>query len=251
MAHFMDQFGPALELPWTKLVDVPELTDEFVAKLAAQSDAQAGGRSIAQLEHARDDILVAVLQGLRAQGAGAGETLAEWERGLRGGAASRDGALDGLPLRLIDRQVPADWIDYNGHVHESRYLQLFADATDGLLRLLGVDGNYLERGSYYTVESHLSHLGQLLAGDRVEVTTQLLGWDDKRLHVFHRLLRDGDPEPVALAEQMLVHVDPAAGRAAPIGEAIRDRIATLSATHAGLPRPDRAGRAIRTIPPQE
>ena len=28
MAHFIAQFGPALEWPWTKLMDVPELTDE-------------------------------------------------------------------------------------------------------------------------------------------------------------------------------------------------------------------------------
>ena len=27
MRHFMEQFGPALQWPWTKLMDVPELTD--------------------------------------------------------------------------------------------------------------------------------------------------------------------------------------------------------------------------------
>jgi hypothetical protein len=29
MRHFMAQFGPALEWPWTKLMDVPEFTDEL------------------------------------------------------------------------------------------------------------------------------------------------------------------------------------------------------------------------------
>jgi carnitine 3-dehydrogenase len=248
LRHFIEQFGPTLQAPWTKLVDVPELTQPFLDKLAAESDAQAAGRSIGELERTRDDCLVSILQALRAQGAGAGETLASWERGLMRAAGSSGqplgNAVDG-PLRLIEREVPPDWIDYNGHVHESRYLELFADATDGLLRLIGVDGAYLEQGSYYTVESHLSHLSQLLAGDRVQVTTQLLGWDDKRLHVFHRLLREGDRDPVALAEQMLVHVDTAAGRAAPVGDGgVRDRIAELSHAHARLPRPERAGRAI-------
>ncbi|MDP6384342.1 MAG: 3-hydroxyacyl-CoA dehydrogenase NAD-binding domain-containing protein, partial [SAR324 cluster bacterium] len=41
MRHFMAQFGPALKWPWTKLMEVPELTDEFLDKLASQSDAQA------------------------------------------------------------------------------------------------------------------------------------------------------------------------------------------------------------------
>ena len=43
MRHFMEQFGPALQWPWTKLTDVPELTDELLDRLVAQSDEQAGG----------------------------------------------------------------------------------------------------------------------------------------------------------------------------------------------------------------
>ena len=64
MRHFMEQFGPTLQWPWTKLVDVPELTDELIDRLVAQSDAQAAGRSIRELEAQRDGSLVAVLKGL-------------------------------------------------------------------------------------------------------------------------------------------------------------------------------------------
>ena len=72
MRHFMAQFGPALKWPWTKLMDVPELTDELLDKIVAQSDAQAGGTSIRDWERLRDDCLVSVMQGLRgADGAGA------------------------------------------------------------------------------------------------------------------------------------------------------------------------------------
>jgi carnitine 3-dehydrogenase len=249
MRHFIEQFGPALESPWTKLVDVPELTPEFIDKLAAQSDAQANGHSITELEQIRDDCLVALLQGLRGQGAAAGETLASWERQLLGAPHATDGSGDGArpaaPLRLSQREIPPEWIDYNGHVHESRYLQLFADATDELLRRIGVDAGYVESGgSYYTVETHLSHLGQLLAGERVHVETQLLDWDAKRLHLFHMLLRDGEEDPVATAEQMLVHVDSAAGRAAPVRDGVRERVAELAEAHSHLSRPARAGRRI-------
>jgi carnitine 3-dehydrogenase len=141
--------------------------------------------------------------------------------------------------------VPPDWVDYNGHVHESRYLELFADATDALLGTLGVDAGYLAGGgSYFTVETHLSHLRQLEAGDRVFVTTQVLASDEKRLHVFHVLLRDGEPDPLATAEQMLLHVDTASGRAAPSREPVRARTDELARRHAALPRPERAGRSI-------
>jgi carnitine 3-dehydrogenase len=233
MRHFLRQFGPALEWPWTHLTEVPELTDELVETIATQSDAQAGGRSARELEQMRDRVLVRLLQALRAEGTGAGSTLAAWERGL---------------LSTADpsaRHVPAEWVDYNGHVHESRYLELFADATDALLSALGVDEDYLTSGgSYFTVETHLSHLRQLEAGDRVQVTTQVLDADEKRLHVFHVLLREGEADPIATAEQMLLHVDTESGRAAPAREPVRERVAELTERHAALPRPERAGRAI-------
>ncbi|WP_235984187.1 3-hydroxyacyl-CoA dehydrogenase NAD-binding domain-containing protein [Bradyrhizobium australiense] len=79
----MELFGPALKLPRTKLTEVPEFTDAFLDKLGEQSDAQAENLTVSELEQKRDDCLVAVLQGLRAQGYGAGETLARWEQRLR------------------------------------------------------------------------------------------------------------------------------------------------------------------------
>jgi carnitine 3-dehydrogenase len=214
MRHFMAQFGPALEWPWTKLTDVPELTDDLLERLVAQSDEQAAGRSIRELERERDDALVAILQALRAVEAGAGSTLLGWERGLLGSAA------DGV------RRVPASWVDYNGHVHESRYLQAFSDATDGLLGRLGLDPAV---GSYFTVETHLAHLRTLHAGDRFLVTTEVVDADEKRLLLAHVLLRDGEDDPIATAEQTLLHVDATSGRAAPADGAVLERVQLLRA----------------------
>jgi carnitine 3-dehydrogenase len=245
MRHFLRQFGPALEWPWTHLTDVPELTDELVEKIAAQSDEQAGGMPARELERLRDRVLVRLLQALRAEETAAGATLAEWERGLLGAVPAVAANGDGGPLLLPARLVPPEWVDYNGHVHESRYLQLFADATDALLGALGVDAGYLAgSGSYFTVETHISHLRQLEAGDRVYATTQVLDSDDKRLHVFHALLREGEADPLATAEQMLLHVDTGSGRAAPSREPVYARVTELTRRHAGLPRPERAGRSI-------
>lgn len=78
MRHFMDQFGPTLKWPWTKLMDVPDLNDELLDKIVQQSDEQAGQRTIDELERKRDDCLVAIMQGLQDQQFSAGETLANY-----------------------------------------------------------------------------------------------------------------------------------------------------------------------------
>jgi carnitine 3-dehydrogenase len=251
MRHFMAQFGPALQWPWTKLMDVPELTDELLDRVVAQSDEQAAGRSARELERLRDDCLVAVIQGLRAQGVGAGEVLADWERArsAAAGAGARlgDGAIP-APLRLYETTVPADWIDYNGHVNDSRYLLAFGEATDALLAAIGVDDAYVAAGaSYYTVETHLAHQGAAFEGDRLQVSTQVLGADAKRLQLFHVLTRAGEDAPLATAEQMLLHVDAAAQKASEAPAELAARVTRLAAAHASLPRPEGAGRAIRTL----
>jgi carnitine 3-dehydrogenase len=248
MRHFMAQFGPALRLPWTRLTDVPELTDALLDKIVVQSDAQAGDRSMRELEHLRDDCLVAVMQGLRTHRFGAGAVLDDHERALFDAGHTRVLADDedlSQPLRLHAAGVLPEWIDYNGHAHESRFLQVFGDASDALLRYIGIDAAYLARGgSYYTVETHLSHLRDVSAGEDLHVTTQVLGFDDKRLHLFHELYRSCDDVLLAAAEQMLLHVDTNEGHASPARPEILARIAKLAAAHAALPTPNRAGRAI-------
>jgi len=80
MRHFMAQFGPTLEWPWSKLTNVPEFNDELVELISSQSDAQSGHHSIGELARIRDDNLVAILKALKENNWGAGETLAEYEK---------------------------------------------------------------------------------------------------------------------------------------------------------------------------
>ncbi|XOZ32834.1 L-carnitine dehydrogenase [Halomonadaceae bacterium KBTZ08] len=60
MRHMLEQFGPALKLPWTKL-EAPELTDELIDKVVEGCEHQAAGRSVAELDRRRDDFLVELL----------------------------------------------------------------------------------------------------------------------------------------------------------------------------------------------
>jgi carnitine 3-dehydrogenase len=249
MRHFLEQFGPALQWPWTKLADVPQLTRELIEKIAAQSDAQAGGLSIRELERLRDDNLVAILQALRSHRYAAGKVLHEHEERLFERAAPPIEPADpAQPLRLHQTTVDPSWVDYNGHLTEARYLHVFAEATDAFLRHVGLDARYLGGGhSIYTVETHLRHLGEVRALEPLRVSTQVLGADEKRVHLFHTMTRAQREESLATAEQMLVHVDTAAARAAPWVEPISERVAAVAAAHAELPPPEGAGRRIEPM----
>jgi carnitine 3-dehydrogenase len=85
MKHFMAQFGPCLQWPWTKLTDVPEFTEELVDLIAGQSDAQSGAHSIRELERIRDNNLVTMMRGLKAQDWGAGTLLNAQDKAMRSG----------------------------------------------------------------------------------------------------------------------------------------------------------------------
>ncbi|MGD9998770.1 MAG: carnitine 3-dehydrogenase [Ilumatobacteraceae bacterium] len=246
MRHFMAQFGPALQWPWTKLMDVPELTDELLDTIVAQSDAQAGSSTIRELEVLRDDCLIAVMQGLRTVGFGAGEVLDDYERQLfdRGFRTGGDLDISG-PLRVHERTVPTEWVDYNGHTNDSRYMQLSSEGGDRFLNFIGMDSAYLESGrSFFTVESHINYLAQTRAGDQLYVTVQLISHDAKRMRLFTSMHRADDDSLVATAEHMMLHVDTKLDKAAPMDPVILATLDEIVAHHSKLPTPLNAGRAI-------
>lgn len=246
MRHFLSQFGPALEWPWTKLTDVPELTDELVDRIAAQSDEQAGDLSVRELERIRDDNLVAILQALRAGNYGAGAVLREHEGRMFTTVAPAATEPDPTrPLRLYETRVDPSWVDYNGHMTEARYGDVFGYATDAFLRHVGLDAEYLAGGhSMYTVETHIRYLREVAALEPVSVATQVLGADEKRLHLIHTLEHGDSGERLATGEHLLLHVDTVQSRSAPMRDPVAARLAAAATAHAVLPLPDGVGRAI-------
>lgn len=65
MATNLDQFGPALKLPWTRLA-APELTQELRDRMVDGCNAVAGGRHFEEMAAQRDREIVAVLNAIRA-----------------------------------------------------------------------------------------------------------------------------------------------------------------------------------------
>ena len=111
MRHFMEQFGPCLTWPWTKLTDVPELDDVLVDKIARQSDEQAAGLSIRELERVRDDNLVGIMEALERAGEsgwGAGALLRDARRAMRERFQRLPGTGDGPGVQSGDVSAPRE-----------------------------------------------------------------------------------------------------------------------------------------------
>ena len=244
MRHFIAQFGPCLSWPWTKLMDVPELTDDLIDTIAGQSDAQSGMHSIRELERIRDINLVSILRGLKAQDWGAGALLKAQDARIDARAAHVDDIADlGQPIETVRRAVPLDWTDYNGHMNEARYLQAFGDATDKLMAMIGCDDAYIATGgSYFTAETHIRHLDEVHAGHVIHITTQVLLGEGKKMHLFHRMYA-GD-RLLATGEHMLIHVSLETRKASAPGSEVAAALEKVARAHADLPLPEGAGAAV-------
>ena len=57
MKHMLEQFGPALKLPWTKL-KAPTLSKKLSSRVIKGTNQQARGKSVAEISNIRDEYLV-------------------------------------------------------------------------------------------------------------------------------------------------------------------------------------------------
>lgn len=245
MRHMLKQFGPALELPWTKL-KAPELTEELIDRMVEGTEAQADGRSIAELERLRDDYLLAVMQALRKFRLGAGNIIQTREDRRYGADAEvwTPETKVAAPLALFETLVDPEWVDYNAHMGESFFLLAFGWASDALFRYIGIDDAYRAAGqSFFTAETHINYYREVSVSEPLRFTTQVLDADHKRLHFFHTMYHGISGDVLAVTEQMLIHVNNGSSHAIP--EPQMAALTAVQEAHAGLPIPDEVGHKMQ------
>ena len=158
------------------------------------------------------------------------------------------------PLDLHREVVLPEWVDYNGHLNVAYYMLAFDHATDAVLDYLDLGADYRRRSGHsnFVVEAHIVYARELHAGDAMRITSQLLGADAKRLHLFHRMyaIPDAAPDadngdaPAATVELMILNVDMTTRRAASMPEDALARLEPVARAHARLERPPEAGRTM-------
>ena len=159
MRDFIKQFDPTLELPWTDL-RFPKWNDALEKRLVEGCEAQAAGRTVAEIEAKRNDVLVDMMRLFKQHKVGAGLVLAREEEAAAPSAKrwKKADKLDGpvtlhkgdSPLFLARLQRPHDRMPH--------YLIAFGDGLDAFFRYIGDDEAYRATGNtFFTAETHLNY----------------------------------------------------------------------------------------------
>ena len=156
---------------------------------------------------------------------------------------SDDALISGCTL-----SVDPAWVDYNGHMNVAYYVLAFDRATDHFLDRIDMGERYLQRrnGSTFTAEMNVSYIREVHKDDPLVFTTQLLGFDDKRVHYFHAMYHAGEGFLAATNECLSLHMDMSVRRVAPIPEEQRLVLSSIMEQQAHLDRPSRVGRVMVT-----
>jgi acyl-CoA thioester hydrolase len=151
-----------------------------------------------------------------------------------------------LPLSLYAGIVASEWIDYNDHMNDAYYLIPFSRATDAWMDAFGLDAEYRHKTActIYTAESHLVYLRELKSGAPYDVTGVLMGFDEKRIHLFMAMHHTTENYLAATCEWMLLHVDRTTGRSASLPPVVSSRLGAMFLEHSSLSEPSQAGRWI-------
>lgn len=160
------------------------------------------------------------------------------------------------PVIAPEQTVRDEWTDYNGHLNMAFYHVLFDQALDSVLDGVGMGVERARRDglSVFTAEAHIHYLQELNAGDRVQVSLQVLGADAKRLHYVQTMRRVGtraeegsgaeDGFVAAITENLILHADLSTRRVAPWAEDVAQRLTELARAHRSLPVPPQVGRVM-------
>jgi acyl-CoA thioester hydrolase len=105
------------------------------------------------------------------------------------------------------------------------------------------------RSSTFAVESHVLYRRELKLGDPYVITSQILAFDQKRIHQFQRMYHAKDGFLAATAEWMNLHVDMTTRRVALWPDNILDAIGQAAAAQGEWPYPNDAGRSMQINKP--
>jgi acyl-CoA thioester hydrolase len=128
--------------------------------------------------------------------------------------------------RTLAAAVEPGFIDAMGHMNVAWYVHLFDRATWACFEAVGIDEAYRGRAhaGMFAVEEHLRYLGELRAGDPLEVYTRVVEARPKTVRLYHAMVDPVRDRLAATADVVGVHIDLGTRRSAPFPADILARL---------------------------
>ena len=98
--------------------------------------------------------------------------------------------------------------------------------------------------SSFTLESHLTFQREIMEGQPLTFTLQLIDWDAKRYHVFLTMRHRTEGWVAATAELIVMCIDMATRRPTTWPDDVQEKLAALHQVHRDRPMPAELGRII-------
>jgi acyl-CoA thioester hydrolase len=153
-------------------------------------------------------------------------------------------------IEVSSGTVLPEWIDINRHMNVAYYVLALDRGVDDLWSELGITNEYIEsgQGSTFAVECHVTWQRELKVGEAYRVRSQILAFDEKRIHQFQWLYAE-EGFLAATAEWMNLHVDLGTRRVSPWTAHILENIRRYTERQAGLSMPAEAGQKMQVPRP--
>lgn len=154
-------------------------------------------------------------------------------------------------IAIASGKVLPEWIDINGHMNVAYYVLAFDLGVDTLWAQLGITGEYIEttQCSTFAVECHVTFQAELKEAEPYIVTSQILAYDEKRVHQFQRMYHAEDKYLAATAEWLNLHIDLTSRRVKPWPESILSALQEVADRQGKLPMPKEAGTNMKVRKP--
>jgi acyl-CoA thioester hydrolase len=140
---------------------------------------------------------------------------------------------------LMEKVIPPEWQDLNGHVNVRHYLELYDAASWPMLAAIGLDETtFLDRRQgLFDLEHHLWYLDELHVGDTVTVHWRFIARTVKRFHGVMFVVNRTRLRLASAFEYVSSGADLDARRTAPLPAEFAAQLDRLIAEHARLPWP--------------
>ncbi|MFN8829686.1 MAG: thioesterase family protein [Labrys sp. (in: a-proteobacteria)] len=153
-----------------------------------------------------------------------------------------------MSFEIYRNTVQPGWIDYNGHLNDGYYAQVFSWATDEMMVRIGLgpDTRQATRHTIYTLETHVRFIAEVKLGAMIRIVCDIVEWDRKRLRILLTMTDESRDRVAATSEQLLISIDQSGAepRTAPWLPEVATAIEELAATAGQREWPDFVGRGI-------